>query len=93
MNKDNQKNRLHLNQSEDTRRSLTHDRPEPKNDAPDSRPAPKHGDDKTPLILNIICKCGEKMQVPARGWRINIIGTVQFMCPRCTNVLMTTQIW
>ena len=49
------------------------------------------------LHLGVECHCGEKLEVPAKGWTWNIVGLLQFVCPNghistTPGLLETTQV-
>ncbi len=43
--------------------------------------------------IKVPCECGEILHVDFGKWKINIVGLIEFRCPRCSKVYRTKGLW
>ena len=48
---------------------------------------------KKPIEIRIDCPCGEKANFSFEGWRVNIVGILEFRCPKCNKIHRTKGLW
>ena len=39
--------------------------------------------------LAIRCECGEELVWELKEWKVNIVGIIEFTCPKCGNIIRT----
>lgn len=37
--------------------------------------------------MYVYCDCGESLEIKLNGWSLNVVGILQFRCPKCNKVI------
>ena len=48
---------------------------------------------KNPIQIKISCDCGENVIFDFGEWETNIVGILEFRCPKCRKIYRTKGLW
>jgi len=48
---------------------------------------------KKPVEIKITCECGENVTFNFGDWKVNIVGLIEFRCPKCNRIYRTKGLW